>query len=173
RRSRRPVVDLPQPLSPTSASVSPRATVKLRSSTALTAPRLRPKKPDLTWKCLTSFSTRSSGPSVLAIDAGAAARALIGARLGRGDSLPPCGGGAWGEGGARWAGPPPPPPPHRAGGRCRRQRRPLPYRLWRAPPPPPPRRSQHVPLERRPPAGGEVPRLDFRKRRLGYPAGVD
>src|SRR5712671_195189 len=98
RRTRRPVVDLPQPLSPTSASVSPGATVKLRPSTAFTAPRLRPKNPDLTWKCLTSFSTRSSGPSVLAVDEGAAARAFTGVRLRLDDaaasSPPPCGEGS-------------------------------------------------------------------------------
>jgi hypothetical protein len=33
-----PVVDLPQPLSPTSPTVSPRLTLKLMPSTALTAP---------------------------------------------------------------------------------------------------------------------------------------
>jgi hypothetical protein len=45
----RPVVDLPQPLSPTRASVSPRAMVKDTPSTARTAPvtRLR-KTPDRT-----------------------------------------------------------------------------------------------------------------------------
>jgi len=37
----RPVVDLPQPLSPTSASVSPRTMVKDTSSTARTAPVTR------------------------------------------------------------------------------------------------------------------------------------
>src|SRR5262249_37740371 len=140
RRSRRPVVDLPQPLSPTSASVSPRATVKLRSSTALTAPRLRPKKPDLTWKCLTSFSTRSSGPSVLAIDAGAAARALIGARLGRVDSLPPCGGGSgWGVVPRGTAVPlgstPTPDPSPQDGGGAPAAPRPLPHTRGARPPP--------------------------------------
>ncbi len=37
----RPVVDLPQPDSPTRPSVSPRRTSKLRPSTARTAPTLR------------------------------------------------------------------------------------------------------------------------------------
>ena len=47
RSTRRPVVDLPQPDSPTSASVSPRAISKLTSSTARTRPtalrRIRPR----------------------------------------------------------------------------------------------------------------------------------
>src|SRR5215469_8121653 len=37
----------------------------------------------------------------------------------------------------------------------------------------PPRSSQHVLLQRRPPAGREVPRFDLRKRRLGHPASID
>ena len=41
RISSRPVVDLPQPLSPTSASVSPRAMVNDTPSTARTIPALR------------------------------------------------------------------------------------------------------------------------------------
>ena len=40
-RMQRPVVVLPQPLSPTSPSVSPRRTAKLTSSTALTCPTVR------------------------------------------------------------------------------------------------------------------------------------
>ena len=46
RVSSRPVVDLPQPLSPTRASVSPRSMVNDTPSTARTAPTvLWPKKP--------------------------------------------------------------------------------------------------------------------------------
>ena len=44
RSTSRPVVDLPQPLSPTSASVSPAATVKLTPSTALTVAVTRPRR---------------------------------------------------------------------------------------------------------------------------------
>ncbi len=40
-----PVVDLPQPLSPTSPSVSPAAIEKLTSSTACTCPVTRPNTP--------------------------------------------------------------------------------------------------------------------------------
>ena len=45
RSSSRAVVDLPQPDSPTSPSVSPRRTSKETPSTALTAPTCRRKKP--------------------------------------------------------------------------------------------------------------------------------
>src|SRR5262249_12799245 len=120
--------------------------------------------------------------SVLAIDAGAAARALIGARLGRVDSLPPCGGGSgWGvvpRGTAVPLGstPTPDPSPQGRGGVAAATLGPHltpmagALALTAAPRA---RRAGQVPRGRRPPAGGEVPRLDFRKRRLGYPAGVD
>src|SRR6266540_548611 len=57
----RPVVDLPQPDSPTSASVSPSPTSKSMPSTARTAPLRPPKMPLLTGKYLTRFATRSNG----------------------------------------------------------------------------------------------------------------
>src|SRR5262249_59029470 len=78
-----------------------------------------------------------------------------------------------GRGVSTWARPPPPPPPQGAGGGLWRRGRPQTKRCWRRPPRPPPRRPPPFLLGRRPPAGGEVPRLDFRKRRLGHPAGVD
>src|SRR3954470_7075793 len=52
RSSRRAVVDLPQPDSPTSPSVSPRMTSKDTPSTALTAPTWRRKNPERIGKCL-------------------------------------------------------------------------------------------------------------------------
>ena len=55
-----PVVDLPQPLSPTRPSVSPSAIWKLTLSTACTWPRTRQKtRPSLTGKCLVRFFTSS------------------------------------------------------------------------------------------------------------------
>src|SRR5690606_11713777 len=60
----RPVVDLPQPLSPTSPSVSPRLMSKLTPSTALTAPTWRDTAtPRLMGKCLRRFLTCTSGGS--------------------------------------------------------------------------------------------------------------
>jgi hypothetical protein len=58
----RPVVDLPQPDSPTRPTVSPALTVKLTPSTAWTAPNWRLNTPARSGKCLTRFSTRSLGP---------------------------------------------------------------------------------------------------------------
>ena len=52
--TRRPVVDLPHPDSPTRPSVSPGSTSNDTSFTALTAPFWRPKTPALIGKCLTS-----------------------------------------------------------------------------------------------------------------------
>src|SRR5690349_21544282 len=52
RVSSRPVVDLPQPDSPTRPSVSPRRTAKSSPSTARTAPLPPPKRPFLIGKCL-------------------------------------------------------------------------------------------------------------------------
>ena len=57
----RPVVDLPQPDSPTSPSVSPRLTANETPSTACTAPTLRWKMmPCVSGKCMTRLLTSSS-----------------------------------------------------------------------------------------------------------------
>src|SRR6266516_7937770 len=57
----RPMVDFPQPDSPTSPSVSPRRSVNETPSTAFTAPTWRLKKtPRRIRKCLRTWSTRSS-----------------------------------------------------------------------------------------------------------------
>src|SRR5215203_5776546 len=58
--TRRAVVDLPQPDSPTMPSTSPLSTEKFTSSTARTTPAL-PMKPPRTGKCLLSARTSSSG----------------------------------------------------------------------------------------------------------------
>src|SRR5690606_9068630 len=66
RSTTRPVVDLPQPLSPTNPSVSPRLMLKLTPSTAFTEPIWREKMmPRVTGKCLTKSRTSSSGRSPL------------------------------------------------------------------------------------------------------------
>src|SRR5215813_11394217 len=58
----RPVVVLPQPLSPTRPKVSPRRTVKSIPSTALTSPTLRLVMiPSVTGKCIRSPLTSRSG----------------------------------------------------------------------------------------------------------------
>src|ERR1700758_435726 len=58
----RPVVVLPQPLSPTSPRVSPRPTVKSIPSTAFTSPTLRLMTiPSVTGKCICSPLTSRSG----------------------------------------------------------------------------------------------------------------
>ena len=61
----RPVVDLPQPDSPTRPSVSPALTSKETPQTAWTSPTLwRTNFPPRTGKCFTRFSTwRSGAPS--------------------------------------------------------------------------------------------------------------
>ena len=51
RSTARPVVDLPQPLSPTRPRVSPFSTAKLTPSTAYTVPVWRLRTPDLIGKC--------------------------------------------------------------------------------------------------------------------------
>src|SRR6516164_2818621 len=62
RRMQRPVVVLPQPLSPTSPKVSPRPTVKSIPSTALTSPTLRLMTiPSVIGKCIRSPLTSRSG----------------------------------------------------------------------------------------------------------------
>src|SRR5215469_9985579 len=62
RRMQRPVVVLPQPLSPTSPKVSPRRTVKSMPSTAFTSPTFRlTTTPSVTGKCICSPLTSRSG----------------------------------------------------------------------------------------------------------------
>ena len=61
RRMQRPVVDLPQPDSPTTPSVSPFSTSKLTWSTAWTLPTSRPRRPPFSRKSFTSSFTRKSG----------------------------------------------------------------------------------------------------------------
>ena len=68
RSTRRPVVDLPQPDSPTSASVSPRAISKLTSSTARTSPTsLRRTTPRVIGKCFTRPSTCRTGLRIVSL----------------------------------------------------------------------------------------------------------
>ena len=75
RRTVRPKVVLPQPLSPTNPKVSPgRKRAKLTPSTALTAPRARPKRPEASRKCLTRPSTFKEGGCAHRADFGCAAR---------------------------------------------------------------------------------------------------
>ena len=58
----RPVVVLPQPLSPTSPNVSPRRTVKSIPSTAFTSPTLRFMMiPSVIGKCICNALTSRSG----------------------------------------------------------------------------------------------------------------
>ena len=57
RSTRRPTVDLPQPDSPTMASVSPASSWKSTPSTARTWPDTRPKAPRRTGKCLARPAT--------------------------------------------------------------------------------------------------------------------
>src|ERR671922_1155917 len=74
----RPVVDLPQPDSPTSPSVSPRRIENETPSTARTAPTLRWKMmPCVSGKCITSLrtSSRTSAPVALGVDSGLVATA--------------------------------------------------------------------------------------------------
>src|SRR5664279_3498432 len=62
RVTTRPIVDLPQPLSPTTPRVSPGRTLKLTPSTAFTAPTVFwNRMPRLTGKCFSSFSTSRIG----------------------------------------------------------------------------------------------------------------
>src|SRR5258708_27814588 len=61
RSTQRPVVDLPQPDSPTSPRVSPRSMWKSIPSTAWTLPAWRPNKPPLSGKFLVRFQTLSNG----------------------------------------------------------------------------------------------------------------
>src|SRR5699024_217955 len=61
RRIARPVVDLPQPDSPTTATVSPLSIEKVMTSTALTWLTVRPKNPPLIGKCCSRFSTFNNG----------------------------------------------------------------------------------------------------------------
>src|SRR3954470_17812727 len=61
RRIARPTVDLPQPDSPTSASVSPGLIDRLTPSTAYTCPVVRRSRPFLIGKCFFRFVTSSTG----------------------------------------------------------------------------------------------------------------
>src|SRR2546426_5464002 len=61
RRSERPAVVFPQPLSPTSPSVSADATAKEMSSTARTWPTTREKTPFFTGKYFLRFRTSIKG----------------------------------------------------------------------------------------------------------------
>jgi hypothetical protein len=61
RRIARPVVVLPQPDSPTTPSVSPRATSKDTSFTAFTAPTCRDRTPFLIGNSFRRFRTDTSG----------------------------------------------------------------------------------------------------------------
>src|SRR5882672_4143347 len=60
RSTRRPTVDLPQPDSPTMASVSPCSRWKSTPSTARTWPETRPNAPRRTGKCLARPATSSN-----------------------------------------------------------------------------------------------------------------
>ncbi len=103
RSTRRPVVDLPQPDSPTSASVSPAASAKLTSSTACTTAPSRAEPAAAHGKVLDQASTakqlahaartrlhlerrvpaaRDSGPRPLRPAAAACGAALVGRRTG-------------------------------------------------------------------------------------------
>src|SRR5262245_6127232 len=79
RNNVRPTVVLPQPLSPTRPSVSPRPNVKLTPSTALTHWWTRANSPRRTGKYLQRSATSSSGPPVEAVtDLSAVATTLMG-----------------------------------------------------------------------------------------------
>jgi len=66
RRMQRPVVDLPQPDSPTSPSVSPFNRSKLTSSTACTRATSRENKPPRIGKYFLRFLIRRSAVSAMA-----------------------------------------------------------------------------------------------------------
>ena len=103
RRIRRPVVDLPQPDSPTRPRVSPRRTSKVRPHTACTSSTTRRNRPARTGKCLTRSRTSRifspeagplapvGGASAVSVTAsprpgdvvGAGARHLLGEMTGR------------------------------------------------------------------------------------------
>src|SRR5262249_38296110 len=87
RSTSRPVVDLPQPDSPTNASVSPAESSKLTSSTACPTWR-RPRRPLRTGKCFTRPSTLSKGgiPAArVVVRKHFAQRRLLGAAFFRGE----------------------------------------------------------------------------------------
>jgi len=62
--SKRAVVFLPQPLSPTTPSVSPAMTWKFRSSTARNTPPPRPNPSFFSGKCFTKPCTDNSGATI-------------------------------------------------------------------------------------------------------------
>src|SRR5215831_7699429 len=65
RSASRPTVDLPQPDSPTSASVSPASTLKETPSTARTTREAMPNSERRTTKCLETFSSDKSGVALM------------------------------------------------------------------------------------------------------------
>src|SRR5712671_5783189 len=67
RRMQRPVVDLPQPDSPTSPKVSPASSSKLTPLTACTCSSPREKTPRLMTKFFTRFFTRSNGSLIVSL----------------------------------------------------------------------------------------------------------
>src|SRR3954453_12187742 len=72
-RMERPVVDLPQPDSPTSASVSPARKVKETFSTAWTRPETLPNRPERIGKRVVRLETSSSGRSAIETVSGVSA----------------------------------------------------------------------------------------------------
>ena len=88
----RPVVDLPQPDSPTSASVSPACKVKETFSTAWTRPETLPNNPERIGKRVVRLATSSSGRSAIETVSGVSVGSsevpvtlsTIGKRIGRG-----------------------------------------------------------------------------------------
>ena len=78
RSTSRAVVDLPQPDSPTSASVSPRFSVNEMPSTARTTPTVLPStRPLRTLKCLARSSTSSSDTHETSTSTGARMQAAL------------------------------------------------------------------------------------------------
>ena len=90
-RIERPVVDLPQPDSPTSARVSPARKVKETFSTAWTRPETLPNRPERIGKRVvrpeTSSNGRSAAETVSGVSAGSSevpvTLSTIGKRIGR------------------------------------------------------------------------------------------
>ena len=72
-RMERPVVDLPQPDSPTSASVSPARKEKEMFSTAWTRPETLPNRPERIGKRVVRLETSSSGRSAIETVSGVSA----------------------------------------------------------------------------------------------------
>ncbi len=91
RRIERPVVDLPQPDSPTSARVSPAARLNETRSTAWTRPVTRPRSPERISNRVVRSRTSSTGRSAALTVSGVSgvgavapvARSTTGKRIGR------------------------------------------------------------------------------------------